>query len=368
MQQRRAARFWLARAPKTHGTEGQDMRAKDSRFTRRDAFKLAAGAGLAATANFVSFGADAQNRPTINLQLGWLLSGNQLGEVVAKQKGFYEAEGINLAFQAGGPSIDGVAVVASGRYEVGQVSSSPSLMLAASQDIPVRCFAVGAQQHPYCFFSLTRNPVRSARDMIGKKVGIQATGVILLRALLAKNNIPENQVTVVTIGADMAPLMTGQVDVVTGWLTNTTALKVLGDQRVDLRLWDTGVKLYALPYYATARTLQTKAAELAKFVRATGKGWEYAHAHRDEAVDLLVREFSNLNRADEREAADVMLQYAFNENTRANGWGAMDPQVWREQIDLYAQLGQFSRQPPRLEDVMTMDILNQTGDGRPRIG
>jgi NitT/TauT family transport system substrate-binding protein len=343
------------------------MRANTT-LSRRGAFRLAAGAGLAATGSFVSFGADAQWRTTLNLQLGWLLSGNQLGEVVAKQKGFYEAEGIALAFQAGGPSIDGVAVVASGRYEVGQVSSSPSLMLAASQDIPVRCFAVGAQQHPYCFFSLARNAVRQPRDLIGKRVGIQATGVILLRALLAKNSIPENQVTIVTIGADMSPLMTGQVDVVTGWLTNTTALKVLGNQRVDLRLWDTGVRLYALPYYATARTLQTRAADLVKFLRATGKGWEYAHAHRDEAVDLLVREFPNLNRADEREAADVMLSYAFNENTRANGWGAMDPQVWREQIELYAQLGQFSRRPPALEEVITMDILNQTRDARPRIG
>ncbi|WP_163277946.1 ABC transporter substrate-binding protein, partial [Klebsiella aerogenes] len=78
------------------------------------------------------------------------------------------------------PNVDGVAVVASGRHEVGQVSSSPSLMLAASQDLPIRCFATGAQVHPYTYFSLKKNPVREAKDMIGKKVGVQATGVILL--------------------------------------------------------------------------------------------------------------------------------------------------------------------------------------------
>ena len=61
----------------------------------------------------------------------------------------------------------------------------------------------------------------------------------------------------------MSPLLTGQVDVVTGWLTNTTALKVLGEQRVDLRLWDTGVRLYPLPYYATNDTLSKKADALA---------------------------------------------------------------------------------------------------------
>jgi len=339
----------------------------EMRMTRRSALAMG-GAALAAGSGLVSVEAGAQSKAVVNLQLGWLLSGNQLGEVAAKHMGFYDAEGIDMRFQAGGPNIDGVAVVASGRFEVGQVSSSPSLMLASSQDLPIKCFAVGAQQHPYCFFSLKKKAVEKPADMVGKKVGIQATGVILLRALLAKNNIPESAVQIVTIGADMAPLLTGQVDVVTGWLTNTTAMKVLGDQRVDLRLWDTGVRLYALPYYATTKTLQTNADALARFVRATGKGWEYAHANREKAVDFLIKEFPNLNRADEIEAADVMLKYAFSDNTKVNGWGAMDPQVWKEQIDLYAQLGQFSKRVPALDEVMTLDVLNATGNARPRLG
>src|SRR5262249_44711936 len=160
----------------------------------------------------VSIDARGQSKPVVNMQLGWLLSGNQLGEACAKALGFYEAEGIELRFQAGGPSIDGVAIVASGRFEVGQVSSSPSLMLAVSQDLPIRCFAVGAQQHPYTFFSLKKRPVREPKDLVGKKVGVQATGAILLRALLARHRIPEKDVQFVTIGADMSPVLTGQVD------------------------------------------------------------------------------------------------------------------------------------------------------------
>ena len=55
--------------------------------------------------------------------------------------GYFEEEKLNVKIQPGGPNIDGVAIVASGRYEIGQVSSSPSLMLAASQKIPVTCKA-----------------------------------------------------------------------------------------------------------------------------------------------------------------------------------------------------------------------------------
>ena len=337
-------------------------------IARRDFLRGAAGAAAATT--LVSVDVRGQGKPIVNLQLGWLLSGNQIGEVCAKALGYYDQEGIEMRFQAGGPNIDGVAVVAAGRHEIGQVSSSPSLMLATSQDIPVMCFAAGAQEHPYTFFSLKKNPVREPKDLVGKKVGIQATGVILLRALLAKNKIPEKEVQIVTIGADMSPVLTGQVDVVTGWLTNTTALKVLGDQRVDLRLWDTGVRLYALPYYATAATIKNRGDLVAKFLRATGKGWAFAHQapNRDKAIAFLVKEFPNLNAADEREALEVMLKFAFSPRTAAEGWGTMDPAVWQEQISLYAELGQFSKRVPKVDEVMTLDILKATADGRPKIG
>jgi NitT/TauT family transport system substrate-binding protein len=305
---------------------------------------------------------------TINMQLGWLGGGNQLGEACAHQLGYFKDEGVDFHFQPGGPNNDGIAVVASGRYEVGEVSSSPSLMLAVSQDIPIRCFAVSAQKHPYTFFSLKKNPVRTPADFVGKKVGIQATGVILLRALLAKNKIDMKDVQVVTIGSDMMPLLTGQVDVVTGWLTNTTALKVLGTDRVDLSLWDTGVHLYADPYYATTDTLTDRKDLLVRFLRAASRGWAFAYENRDKAIELLVKEFPNLNAADERAAADVMLSYCFNANTKLNGYATMDPQVWEDQIDTWSQLGQFTKRTPKVDEVMTMDILNATQDSRPKVG
>jgi len=210
--------------------------------------------------------------------------------------------------------------------------------------------------------------VRTPQDLIGKKVGIQATGKILLTAMLKKNGIPEDKVEVVVAGADMTPLLTGQVDVFTGWVTNTTALKPLGPDRVDLRLWDSGIKLYALPYYATQDTLNKKAEMVAAFVRATAKGWAYANANREKAVDMLIKEYPNLVRADEIEAADVMMAVEFTAATKANGWGQMDMANWKEQIAVYDDLKQFSAGAPKLENVATTAILEMTRDQRPKIG
>jgi len=324
----------------------------------------AAGSGALLTVSDMAFGATTK----VAMQLGWIGGGNQIGEVAAQALGYFAHEGLNLDIQPGGPNNDGVAIVASGDAEVGQVSSSPSLMLAASQGIPIKCFAVSAQQHPYAFFSLKKNPVRSAADFRGKKVGIQATGVILLRALLVKNKIDPKDVRIITIGSDMMPLMTGQVDVVTGWLTNTTALKVLGPDRVTLKLWDTGVHLYANPYYATVGTLQKRPDILARFLRAAARGWGYVYANRDHAVELLVKAYPNLVAKDERAAVDVMLAATFTAATKTGGYGTMDPTVWQDQISLWSQLGQFAKHAPKLDEVMTLDILKATATARPRIG
>src|SRR5262249_52431264 len=136
-----------------------------------------------------------------------------------------------------------------------------------------------------------------------------------------------------------------------GWVTNTTTLKVLGPERIDLMLWDTGVRLYALPYYATRDTLQQKPELLAGFTRAAARGWEYAYKNPEKAVDFLVKDYPNLVRADEVDGVKALLKFVFNARTKAEGWGTFEPAIWQEQIALYDDLKQFSAGPPKLEDV-----------------
>jgi NitT/TauT family transport system substrate-binding protein len=342
------------------------MRARATkRVTRR---AVLGGAAAAAGAWSIPRGVFAQGRTqTVNLQLGWLAGNNQLGEIAAKHLGYFEEEHLELKIQPGGPNIDGVAIVASGRFEVGQVSSSPSLMLATSQKIPVSCFAVGAQEHPYAYFSLPKKPVRTPQDLVGKKVGVQATAKILLAGLLKKHNIPEKDVEVVVIGSEMTPLVTGQTDLVSGWVTNTTTLKVLGPERIDMRLWDAGVRLYALPYYATRDTIAKKPELLAGFTRAASRGWAWAKDNTERAVDFMLQDYPNLVKADEIEGSTALLKFVFNAKTKANGWGTFEPAVWAEQIALWDDLKQFSAGPPKLEDVATLSILEATKDKRPKV-
>ena len=326
-----------------------------------------AGAAFAGTLVGINrvHGADLQ---TVTLQLGWLASNGILGELAADENGFFAEEGLTLDVSAGGPNIDGVASVASGRANLGSISSSPSLMLARSQGLPIKCIAAGYQQHPFTYFSLEKNPVRSPADLVGKRVATNGTARILLDAMLAKNGISQDDVEVLVMGSDMAPLMTGQADVVTGWKTNTSALEILGDARVDLSLWDAGIQLYANPYYVTDTMLEEHGEQVQGMMRAIAKGWGWVHDNREEAAHILVKRYPNLDIENELKTVDMVVNYSFNEKTAANGWGTMTRDNWQSQIDTYDALGQFETAAPAVDDVMTLSVLDAIAPARPTYG
>ncbi len=328
----------------------------------------AALGGAAAASSFVTVESLAAGKAKVNMQLGWLASNGIMGEVVARRMGFYEEEGIELEVTPGGPGVDGVASVAAGRAQAGQLSSSPSLMLARSAGIPVKAFAAGYQKHPFTYFSLESDPIRTPQDMVGKTIATQPTAVILLRALLAKNGIAEDRVEVVKMGSDMNQLLTGQAAAVTGWMTNTNALKVLGDGRVDMMLWDAGIRLYANVYYTTDDMLANHADALTRFLTGSARGWGEARRDPEAAVDHLVAEYRNLSRESELEAVGSVLGFSFDDVTAQDGWAAMNPANWQAQIDTYADLKQFKGATPAVDDVMTADILAATESLRKQIG
>lgn len=93
-------------------------------LSRRQLMQSAiAGSASLAMPALVSSRAFAQS-DAVNMQLGWIISGDQIGDVVAHELGYFEEEGIDFTIQPGGPNIDGIAMVASGRFEMGHVPDS----------------------------------------------------------------------------------------------------------------------------------------------------------------------------------------------------------------------------------------------------
>lgn len=321
---------------------------------------LAACGGTGSTAS-----ASAAPVRDVSWRLGWLAGSQQAGEYVAIDKGYFKQAGINLTVQPGGPNLDSVALVASGSAAIGQISSSPSLILARSQGIPVKAFASALQKHPFAWFSLKKDNIQSPKDWAGKKIGIQGTARPLLNAVVAKYGLNPSSFETVVIGGDMLPLINGQVQAASAWVIDSiqTAALPAGGYSTML-LWDLGIQLYANPYFATDDTIKNSKQMLEGFVTAAGKGWEYAFANPDEAVDIVMKYVQGLKKPTEVQTVKNMEPFTWSAATKQKGFGTMDLPLWQNQINIYADL-KLLKGPVQPGDVATLDILNGSPD-RPK--
>lgn len=310
----------------------------------------------------------AQTR-AVTLQIGGPTVVHSAGEIVARKLGFYREIGLDVQMAPGGVSNDGISSVAAGKSEFGKFYSSSQVMLARAAGVPIQAIAVGYQKHPFTFFSRKQKPVRTAADFAGKKVATQPTSKPLLSAAFKLNHVDAKLVDIVPMGYDLNQLLVGQVDVATTWQTNTEALRPLGDDRVDLLLWDLGVRLYAQIYYVTETTMAQNFSLVKSFMEATGRGWEYVYNNHEASADAIIESYPNLDRSAQLDAIKIALKFMFNDVTKAKGWGAMELDTWASQIKIYEDLGEFKGAPaPVLDQFVSMKLLEATTSTRPRLG
>jgi NitT/TauT family transport system substrate-binding protein len=311
--------------------------------------------------------ASAQSAKVV-IKYDWLMSNGQIGDIVAAKKGLFQAEGLEVEFSPGGPNSATVPPVVTGQAGLGQFSDSAQLLLARASGVPIKIIACGFRMAPFAFYSLPKAPIRTVKDMVGKRIGIQPTARYVLDAILLKNDIDASSLTITNIGFDMTPLTTGQVDAVTGWITNTQALSVLGPDRIDLMMKDTGLPSYANVYFATDDAIDKHADTLSKAMRAIAKGWAWTHEHPEDAVKLTVEAYPQLDLAVELKTIPRIMSLSFDETTAKDGWGTFDPKGIAEQISVYDKVGQFKSGPPKLDDCFSTAILEMTAGDRPKIG
>jgi NitT/TauT family transport system substrate-binding protein len=338
--------------------------------SRRSFLKGSAALGLIAAGPGVSIliptGSRADTAKVV-IQYDWLMSNGQIGDVVAVQKGYFRDQGLEVEMSPGGPNAATLAPVISGQAQIAQFSGVSQLLLARAAGAPIRLFATGYQQAPFAYFSLPKAPVHKPEDLYGKRIGIQPTARATLDALIAKAKLDVSKLNISTMGFDMTPLAEGQLDVVTGWVTNTQALSVIGPDRITMMESAAGIIDPGEVYFATEAGLEKNADVLARFLTAVAKGWGFTHEHPAEAVEIIVNAYPNLDLAVEKQTVPLVLDLSFDANTKLSGWGSFKPSDIGNQIGLMDEIGMFKgATKPVLSESMTTEILERTAADRPK--
>jgi ABC-type nitrate/sulfonate/bicarbonate transport system substrate-binding protein len=219
-------------------------------------------------------GSAAKNFGELAFQLSWIKNVEFAGEYFADTKGFYKDAGFTSAkLLSGGPNVQQDAVVASGKAFV--CISAPDITAAAINN-GAGLVTIGAQyqKNPFAVMSLAKSPIKTPQDMIGKKIGVQATNEPVWGAFLKANNIDASKINKVPVQFDPQPLVTGTVD---GWFSFFTnepnLLKVQGVDTFYFLLADYGYPLVSETYVVKKSALDSDRDKVKAMLKADVQGW-----------------------------------------------------------------------------------------------
>jgi NitT/TauT family transport system substrate-binding protein len=236
-------------------------------------------------------GVNARADDAVTVRLKWLNQAQFAGFYVAKDQGFYKAAGLDVDVQPGGPDFPAIQMVAGGNEQFG-VTGADQILIARSKGVPVVALAVIYRRNPFVLFSLAKSGIRTPADYVGKKVGVKIGGneELIYRAVMAKAGIDKSKVTEIPVKFDIAPLLTGDIDVWPGYLINEVlAAKEKGFDVNIVAPVDYGIDLYADTLFTTEKMLKEKPDLVKKFVAATLQGWNAAIAVPEEAAKITVK-------------------------------------------------------------------------------
>ncbi|MFC3208394.1 ABC transporter substrate-binding protein [Aquamicrobium soli] len=250
-------------------------------------------AGAMSLAAVQSFAADQ-----VTLQLKWVAQGQFAGYFVAKDKGFYEEEGLDVDIKNGGPDIAPEQVIAGGGADVIVTWMAAAL---AARDKGVNLVNIA---QPYAKSGLELicpkdGPVKTEADFKGHTLGVWFFGnEYPFYAWMHKLGYPTeggpDGVTVLKQSFDVQPLIQKQADCISVMTYNEYWQAIdAGFKPEDLIVFNytaLGNDLLEDGLYVLQDKLKDPAFQdkMVRFVRASMKGWHYAVEHPDEAAEAVM--------------------------------------------------------------------------------
>jgi ABC-type nitrate/sulfonate/bicarbonate transport system substrate-binding protein len=212
---------------------------------------------------------------TLNYQLSWIKNVEFAGSYIADTNGYYKKAGFSkVTLLSGGPTVQQDSVVQGGKALV--CISAPDITSAAiNQGAQLVTIGAQYQKNPFAVMSLASKPIATPQDMIGKKIGVQATNEAVWNAFLKANAIDPSKITKVPVQFDPSPLVSGTVD---GWFSFVTnepnLLKTQGVETKTFLLADYKYPLVSETYVVKKESLTSKRDQIKAMLVADIKGWQ----------------------------------------------------------------------------------------------
>ena len=277
----------------------------------------------------LSLPAAAQERVTI--QLKWVTQAQFAGYYVAKDKGFFKAEGLDVTIKPGGPDINPSQVIAGGGADV-VVDWMPSALATREKGVPLVNIAQPFKRSGMMLTCRKDAGVATPADFKDKTLGVWFFGneypfMAWMAKLGYKTDGSAGGVKVIKQGFNVDPIIQKQAACVSTmtyneyWQVIDAGLKP--EELVVFNYTDQGVSTMEDGLYVLENRLSDPAfvARMGKFVKAAMKGWDYARANPDEAAKIVL---DNDASGAQKEAHQKRMMGEINKLTAGSN-GKLDP-------------------------------------------
>ena len=278
---------------------------------------------------------------SVSLRLPWFPSTQFAGSYVAQEKGYFADEGLDVTINPGGFDVNSITLVAAGSDTFG-LHDTNSLVFAAAEEIPLITVATFLEKHPGAVMALQSSGFETLDDLAGATIGFQEGGPWqLTQAMLVKNGIDPDSLNKVAIGFDLTPLFEGDIDLMTVFATDEPILAE--QQGFPTTVWvpyDYGVETSANALFTTQSYFEAHPDVACGMVRAIARGWEYAFAHPEEAVDIVLAvDPENLDRDKETKSLALLEDAVMTPDAVENGIGSMTSERWQTVDEVLREYG-----------------------------
>ena len=272
-----------------------------------------------------------QELQKITVILDWVPNTNHTGIYIAKEKGYYNDQGLEVEIIQ--PSEGGSAdLVAADKGEFG-ISYQEQVTYARTTENPLPIVAIAAiiQHNTSGFASPAEKNIKTPADFEQKIYGGWGSPMeeVMLKGLMEKYGADYSQLEIVNIGAsDFLTSVARDVDfawIFYGWDGIKAELEDIPIDFMLLQDVDPLLDFYTPLIIASEDTIAESPDLIEKFLRATEKGYQFAIENPEEAARLFLLANSELD----QELVTASQKYLSGQyKGDSTKWGVMEKSIW----------------------------------------
>lgn len=253
-----------------------------------------AAVALAQCALIPSASAQAAKTEPLKLAINWFPTGDHGAYFVAKDKGYFTENGLDVSIEYSKGSGDSLAKADTGRADIA-VSDTAVVLAGIARGAKVKIIGMIFDETPQNIFSRSDHPIRVPQDMVGTSIGAPPgdSQRMAWPAFARKNDIDPKSVTWVNIepSAKVAALVAKRVDGVADLLTGKANYeKALDDGQVVTMPWAKfGFNMYSMAFIASEETLAERPEAVRAFLKAAYRGWHDVMTDREASLAIYKR-------------------------------------------------------------------------------